>query len=301
MKKMKKSPLSGLIIRTAVVIDPTCGYIYACDSKKEEKEIPHAIIFRWDNGEFERGECEYDAASACLIEKPEQGIVDISGQGYYSLNAASGMTTEDIIENSQPPSKKRRIGGFRSVSEIGGKAYAVGLRGMVYRLDRLDRWTRIDEGLPDNFNIQAIHGFKSSDIYAVGRNGDLWHFSGEVWARRELPTNANLTSIKCAGDGKVYIAGHGGILIRGRDQIWEIVEHEETENDIWDLEWFEGKLYVSTMEAVYQLNEEQLVSVNFGKDAPESCYQLSTAKAVMWSNGEFDIMSFDGRDWTRIV
>ncbi|MNR67130.1 hypothetical protein D3C85_1909650 [compost metagenome] len=60
-------------------------------------------------------------------------------------------------------------------------------------------------------------------------------------------------------------------------------------------------LYVSTMANVYHLKNDQLEPVNFGDDRPNSCYQLSAAEGVMWSNGEFDLMSFDGTQWRRIV
>jgi hypothetical protein len=277
------------------------GYIYACDLKKERDDIPHAITFKWNAGAFVRGECNYDAFAACIIEIPDQAVLNISGAGYYTVVTRNGNTSGDILENSQPSPKKRRLGGFRAVSEIAGKAYAVGLRGMVYRLDDIKKWTRIDDGLPDTFNIQAIHGFDASDIYAVGRDGDLWHFNGKGWEMRELPTNINLTAVKCAEDGKVYIAGHNGIFIRGRGDVWTMINHEETNDDIWDIEWFEGQVFISTMHAVYRLNEEKLEPVDFGDDPPKSCYQLSAAKGVMWSNGEFDIMSFDGSNWTRVV
>lgn len=298
---MNDRPLQGLIVRTALVRRPDLGFIYACDPKKEENEIPHAITFKWKAGEFLRGECNYDAYSLCVIEAPEAGLIDVSQAGYYSANTRSGMTTGDIFGNSQPPPKKPRLGGIRSVSEIGGKAYAVGYQGMVYRLDSLKRWARIDDGLPDSFEIDAIHGFEAADIYTVGLKGELWHYNGEEWAKRELPTDVNLNAVKCAGDGRVYVGGQGGVLIRGRDAAWEILEHEETKDDIWDIEWFEGQLYLSTMHSVYRLNKEELEAVDFGKDPPKSCYQLSAAKGVMWSNGEYDIMSFDGRTWTRVV
>jgi hypothetical protein len=298
---MSDKPLGGLVIRTCIARRKDLGFIYACDPKKEEEEVPHAITFKWKAGAFIRGECNYDAHTACMIQYPEFGLVDASGAGYYAVNARSGMTTGEITENSTPPTRVPRLGGFRAVSEIEGKAYAVGLRGMVYRLDGLKSWTRIDDGLPESFNIQATHGFHASDVYAVGRDGELWHFDGQEWRRRDLPTNVNLTSVKCAGDEMVYIGGHGGILIRGRDTRWEMIEHEITKDDIWDIEWFDKRLYVSTMHAVYELNEENLLSVNFGADSPKSCYQLSAGEDVMWSNGEYDIMSFDGNTWTRIV
>jgi hypothetical protein len=295
------SPLANLVIRTAVVVQPDWGYIIACDPEKEREDIPHAITFRWQAGKFHKGDRNYNAHAACLIEKPEPGRLDISGQGYYSVIIRGVMTSGDIFENSQPLPAKRRTASFRSVAAIDGKAYAVGLRGLVYRMDGLKQWTRIDEGLPETFNIQAIHGFDAKDIYAVGRQGSLWHFDGKVWNELELPTSVNLTSVKCAGDGKVYIGGHKGILIIGRRTAWAVIDHQATSDNIWDIEWFEKQVYVSTMKAVYRLKGTNLEPVDFGDDRPKSCYQLSAAKGVMWSNGEFDIMSFDGKVWTRVV
>jgi hypothetical protein len=277
------------------------GFIYAGDPKKEEKEIPHTVTFMWEAGVFDRGECNYNAHTACIIKYPEPGLVDASEPGYYSVNTENGMTSGDIFVKSQPPSKKRRVRGIRSVSEIDGKAYAVGFAGMVYRLDKLNGWTRIDDGLPESFEIEAIHGFEASELYATGDDGELWHNDGKKWTKLDLPTNENLNTVKCAGNGKVYLAGDGGVLICGRKDEWEVIEHEQTDDDIWDLEWFGGQLYVSTMDDVYRLKKERLERVDFGDDPPKSCYQLSAGKDVLWSSGEYDIMSFNGKKWTRIV
>lgn len=295
-----KLPLAGLTIRTAVARLSDRGYIAAADTKLEMGE-PHAIIFKWDKGKFSQGDRNYNAHSLCIINEPEWGFVDISEQGYYGVTTANGLTCGDILESSQPPSKETRHGGFRSVSEIAGRAFAVGLRGLVYRLDELKLWMRIDDGLPKTFNIQAIHGFDATDIYAAGRDGEVWHYDGKAWDKLDMPTNANLTSVKCAADGKVYITGHSGTLLCGSGETWDVINHESTDDDLWDVEWFKDKVYVSSMSSVYRLEGQRLVKVNFGNDTPKTCYQLSTADDVMWSNGEYDIMAFDGNVWSRIV
>jgi len=297
----KKNPLRGLLVRSGAVRRPDLGFLLAGDPKQEAEEIPHAITFRWQAGAFYQGSAKFGAFSICIIDDPEYGVVHVSGPGIYSVETRKGMTTGNIFNDSQPKPKEPRYGDITAVAEIQQKAYAVGLEGMVYRLDALKRWTRMDDGLPQSFDIQAIHGFSASDIYAAGRRGELWHYSGRKWTKRDLPTNVTLTTVKCAGDGKVYIGGHEGILIRGRTDAWETIEHEGTEDDIWDLEWFKGSLYVSTMTSVYRLNGDALEEVDFGKNAPKTCYHLSAAEGVLWSIGEKDVMSFDGADWQRIV
>jgi hypothetical protein len=90
-------------------------------------------------------------------------------------------------------------------------------------------------------------------------------------------------------------------LIRGRANTWKIVDQEKITDDIWDLEWFEGHTYVSTMSGLFRLRGEHLEPVDFGADPPKSTYQLSAAKGVLWSIGSSDVMSFDGKKWTRVV
>lgn len=298
---MPDTPLNGLIIRTALARQSGLGYIYAADPQKESEGIQHAITFKYQDGNFIRGEANFDAHALALISKPNPGLIAVSGAGYYSFVSAGGNSSGDILDDSTPAATSPRTGGIRSVASIDGKAYAVGLRGMVYRFEGPRQWSRIDDGLPDTVNGQAIHGFSDDEIYVVGRNGAIWARNAGRWQACDSPTSVTLTSVTCASDGWVYAAGHKGVLLRGRGDTWQIIEQNETDDDIWDLEWFMDKLHASTMTSIYILKDNQLVPMAFGDDTPKSCYQLSANGGVMWSNGEFDLMSFDGNQWSRIV
>lgn len=299
---MEKSPLSGLILRTATVRLPQVGFMIAADPELEEEGTPHAVVARWNAGAWSMGDRNYDAHSACIIEQPSPGLVDIAENGYYSVTTRDGMRSGDILDSPKGPRPdSRRVGGFRSVAAIAGRAYAVGLRGMVYRFDGPTRWSRLDMGVPEGFDGQSIHGFAEGDVYAVGRRGEVWHFDGNAWDACSLPTNRNLTSVHCGGDGLVYVAGHGGLLVRGRADVWEVVEQTTTDEDFWDLQWFQGEMYASTLGGIFVVHEAEVEPIDFGTDQSVSCYQLSAAPGVLWSNGEFDVMSFDGQSWTRVV
>lgn len=296
-----KSPLSGLIIRAAQIRQRGLGYIYAADPKQEAQDIPHAVTFRYKDGIFIKGAANFDAHSLAVIAKPEVGLVAISGAGYYSAVMASGTRTGDIVADALPPPLAPRTGGLRRVAAIEGRAFAAGLRGIVYRFDDERRWVRIDDGLPYGFNIQAIHGFSETEVYAAGREGAMWQYDGRRWIERDSPTSATLTTIKCASDGFAYVAGHGGVLLRGRGDSWNAIEQSATDEIIWGLEWYADHLYVSTMTGVFRLEGANLEPVDFGDDKPKTSYQLSAADGELWSSGEFDLMSFDGTKWSRIV
>jgi hypothetical protein len=293
--------LKDLIIRTAVVLGPQYGVIYACDPKLERRSEPHTIYFLFNKGKLDRGEYNFDAHSVCLIDRPDKGTVIVSEAGHYSAETNDDEVVDDIFARSSPPPTGRRSRGIRSVQEVGGLAHAIGIRGMVYRLDALDRWTRIDEGLPSSFDGQAIDGFGVTDVFAVGMKGGVWHYDGKTWTQQDIPTNRNLTAARCTPDGTVYFAGHGGTLVRGQRDQWSLVDHGDMAEDIWDLEWFAGKLYVSTLDGLFCLQGDHLHPVAYGKQTPRSTYQLSTYGGAMWSNGETSIMEFDGMAWTRIV
>ena len=288
-----------LVIRTGVARQKDIGYIFACDPETEMDE-PHAKIFRWHQGTFSESWASFNAHSACLISVPDPALVFVASDGSYGVHGKKS-SAGNIFRASSPAPVEPRYGDIRWVSEISGKAFACGHTGAVYRLDALNRWTRIDQGVPTGFNIEAIHGFDDTDIYAVGNRGEAWRFDGQQWQQIDLPTNLNLTRVKCAADGLVYIAGHKGLLMRGRDRTWSPIDQQATTGDIWGLEWFAGKLYVSTMARTYYLRGDSLEVVEFGDDPPRTHYHLSAASDVMWSIGEEDIVAFDGRTWTRIV
>ena len=100
--------MTELLIRTAIVRRRGFGYIYAGDPKREAAEMPHTIILKYKEGVTERGQCNYNAHSVCAISKPEPGLVDISGAGYYTVNSVSGVTCSTIEEGIQGSGRLRR-------------------------------------------------------------------------------------------------------------------------------------------------------------------------------------------------
>jgi hypothetical protein len=298
---MVSSGLKGLLIRTGVLRRPDLGFLLAGEPAKEEAEIPHVAILKWKAGQITRVDAKFNAHTSCILEDPEYGVVRMSSSGGYSIETRGGVTSGNVFKDSYPGLQAERFGDIRSVASIAGKAYAVGGTGWAFRLDRIGGWTLIDKGLPTTFNIESIDGFSESDLYAVGYRGEVWRSDGGTWSRCESPTNVNLNTVLCGGDGVVYAAGSGGMMIRGRNSVWESMNHDDMNDDIWDLAWFGGSVYASTLAAVYRLNGGDLVAVSFEPDKPRSCYHLSVASGTMWSIGARDVMSFDGSRWTRII
>ncbi len=224
--------------------------------------------------------------------------------GEYGDAHISG-SSEIIVERIS--NKMKELSQFREVRTIGGYAYACGMDRQVYRRDAPGQWTCLDMDIgqqpaadPYVFGFESIHGFDQDDIYAVGWHGEIWHFNGQKWQQLDSPVNALLNRVYCAPDGKVYVCGPGGLLLRGREEIWEIVEQNDTDDDLWDIEWFNGKLYLSSLHALFTLEGDELALVDTGDETPETCYHLDAADGILWSIGAEDILEFNGETWKRI-
>jgi hypothetical protein len=177
----------------------------------------------------------------------------------------------------------------------------------VYRRDGPNKWTAIfgdmdKQAAPDIvFGFESIHGFSHDDIYAVGWHGEIWHFNGKSWKQQSSPSNFILNRVLCAPDGYVYICGLSGLLIKGRNGNWEIVDEGAVGADLWDLEWFADKLWISSQNLIYTLEDDVVQPVEFDDDVPSSFYHLDARDGILWSVGPEDIMQFDGDEWIRIA
>ncbi len=52
--------------------------------------------------------------------------------------------------------------------------------------------------------FEAIDGYSSEALYAVGWAGEVWKFDGAKWSQAPKLTDAVLTAVCCAPDNVVY-------------------------------------------------------------------------------------------------
>ncbi len=279
------------------------AYLIATEDRIAAEQKPHHIVVTWKNGTWGQLVNNWACPSLCVARVPKEQMIAIGEFGDVQVLGSGEQRSEQIADGPNIPEKR---GTLRCVRTIGGRAYAAGMDRQVYRREDANKWVSIDAtmrpkpGSSDVVGFESIDGFSERDIYAVGWQGAIWHYDGKKWRQIDSPTNVILTNTCCAGDGNVYISGRLGLLLRGRNDTWEVIEHESTAQDLWGLAWYDGKLYVSSLKQVFTLEGDALAPVDMGDDPAESAYHLSAADGVLWSIGAKDVMAFDGSEWTRI-
>nr|WP_251010906.1 hypothetical protein [Variovorax paradoxus] len=260
-----------------------------------EQDINHVSLVGLYKGNWgDAFNTTWNATAIAIAKFPAEKVVLIGEDGDVATYV--GGKREDDAIRPQPVM-------IRHARTIAGEVYACGSKRQVFRRTGEKQWRDMSAPRADQteeFGFEGIDGYAENDIYAAGWGGEIWRYDGAGWASCASPTNVILTALCCAGDGNVYACGQGGVLVKGRNDAWaSIAWEDEVTVDLWDLCWFQDKLYVATMFALYTLDGNRLVPVDFGEMGPVTCYNLTTEEGVLWSIGKADVASFDGVTWTK--
>jgi hypothetical protein len=259
-----------------------------------QKGVPHFMCMANHQGEWSQlANGEWDATAIAFAEKPSKKVILIGQEGDVIAYAEGAPENEKL--DPQPSA-------IRNACEIEGYVYACGMKRQVYKRTGESKWKDIGAPSPkakQETGFEAIHGFTAKEIYAVGWSGEIWQYDGKIWTERKSPTKKILTCVHCAPDGTVYAGGQEGILIQGRNENWEVLKIKGLKDDIWDVHWFNDQLYVATISGLYTLQGQKLIPVDLGPVEASSFYNLISKDGVLWSTGQTDLISFDGKKWRR--
>ncbi len=247
----------------------------------------------------------WNLAGIAVAQKPKAQMIAVGEWGAVWCIGSGDKHDEHVAGGGRDPKDR---GPLRGVRRIGSKIYVVGMDRQAYRREDANRWTDIGPTAPlhagntatDVRGFEAVDGFDESDIYAVGWEGDIWHFDGHSWRALPSPTNLVLVDVCCAGDGQVYACGREGLLLRGRDQSWEVIDLPGTTQDLWSLAWFDGRLYVSSFYGLFSLSKNGLAIVDTGPEKAKTFHRVTVGDGRLLSIGAKDVLAFDGKTWTRI-
>ncbi|WP_217911279.1 hypothetical protein [Myxococcus sp. AM011] len=270
-------------------------YIISKGKTLLKDEIAHTSVVSVDGGDWADGvDTTWNSTAIAVARQPSEKMVVIGEDGEV-VTYVGGKSKKEALKPAPVM--------IRNAREIAGWVYACGMKRQVYKRVGDAKWVAMNAPLAaatEKAGFEAIDGFSETDLYAAGWGGEVWRYDGKNWSPCESPTSVILGAVCCAPDGTVYVAGQQGVLLKGRGTSFAAIAWaEDVTSDLWDLCWFRGKLYVATLSALYTLEGNKLVEVDFGEAGVPTCYGLATAEEVLWSIGRDDVASFDGTAWRR--
>jgi hypothetical protein len=191
---------------------------------------------------------------------------------------------------------------------LDGFTYSVGLGRRVFKRVAVGQWVRLDtipapatDAEVDAAGFNDLDAFSASDMYAVGGRGDVWHFDGGAWRPMGFPTNEQLGTVTCAGDGNVYITSEGGSLWVGQKSTWRLLQEQRSSVLCNDAHWFNHQLWLCSDYALRVWNGKELaVPEHEGRPIVASghmdAYDGLLAVADLWT-----VSTFDGQTWRKVV
>ncbi|GGC25633.1 hypothetical protein [Pseudoduganella buxea] len=237
--------------------------------------------------------------SRAPFPRPSGLIVSRSSKGdVWPFGGGNGPMEFIAPDGGRPATRRLKC--------INGYTYSVGTGRRVYRRTAVGKWLRIDNGLPQTESSTAqgfsdLDAFSESDMYAVGGNGDVWHFDGAKWTQQGFPSNVELATVTCAGDGNVYISGEGGSLWVGNKSTWKRI-YKGSSSILWnDVLWFQDKLWLASDYQFRQWNGKELVPV---KHEGENVYitgHMDAYDGILVVASLDTVMQFDGKSWQVLV
>lgn len=221
---------------------------------------------------------------------PKEQFVGVDAYGdVYVLGAGESGCEEDIARSNAGGINRGTVDKSRTIE---GVLYvAGGNRSVGYRSDK-NKWISLTQMLPfdegrewESAGFEDIDGFSRSDIYCVGGKGDVCHFDGEQWRQIHFPSNVNLYTVCCAGDGFVYVSGYGGHTFRGRGDSWTQIYKGDMPLPFKDMGWFDGKVWCTSDYGLWTIEKDEVKAADVSDDVRAACGCLDIADGILLVGG----------------
>ncbi|QQZ39466.1 hypothetical protein IF690_15475 [Pseudomonas sp. SK3(2021)] len=314
---------------TGVEAEPDLAVFLLGDDQLMEEKVPHTVVAALPEGRWPIELLRWTASAVCWVTQPAVELVIIGHEGEVRSGCPGTWVDEPHININRAQGKN---GHLRNARTIDGRIYVVGMDRQVYRRIEDRSWESLDNGLPIGYGettdsgaleellsaeepdfgliereiavvgFEGIDGFSEREIYAVGHEGEIWCYDGSRWHSIPSPTNLILLGVHCASDGYVYACGQIGTLLRGRGDMWEVIDSEGIRSDFWDVFELNGTLYLATLHVLYEWRDGIFAPVDYGEQAiPFTFYRFARTSQGFLSIGTKDVMRFDGKTWIRLM
>lgn len=270
-------------------------------------DVEFTMFFTTQNDQWAQLQFDFDivSVSSLVDEGSNYRAWWLAGKRGELVEVRGGSARIERIPTAGTGSPGK-YGYLAQLRTIGGKLFLCGYRRQVY-VRESGNWLAIGTQILDNktngpwTGFESIDGFSTRDIYAAGDGGEVWHYDGTTWDQCDVPTNRNISEVRCIGD-EVWLCGDGGFVIRGRNDQWDVVwDSDDPSENWWSIEKFQDQIYLAGNELLVVLDKGKVTPLSIPRKPDITTHRLQAANGKLWSIGEDDIFQFDGSKWASVV
>lgn len=238
--------------------------------------------------------------------QPKEQFVGVSLNDHVYVLGSGDDELEDDIPNWYQHGPKGNRGGTRHLRTIDGYLYAIGGNRSVLRRERRERWQFVgdipfDSDKDKGVGFGDMDGFSAQDMYAAGGQGDVWHYDGTKWRRLPFPSNMDLYTVCCAGDGFVYIGAESGSVFKGRGNEWKLISRGKMSLPFRDMVWHQGKVWGTSDYGLWVVEKDKVKEADVPDKVRACSGHLSVGDGVMLLAGIYGAALHDGESWQMII
>lgn len=266
------------------------------------KEVEFTRLFTVADGVWYHLDFDIDLVS--LTNYDDGGLKGwwlLSKRGDVLIVNSGGQIRESIGDAGTGTNK---LGYVKRIRVISQSLWVCGYRRQVYR--RVDgRWRHIDSGILASkaeigFVFNDINGRDSSDVYAVGNRGEVFHFDGLAWTQCQTPTNVHLEAVACGENGHTLVVGRSGVALLGDRTGFRVVNGIDPEINFWSAIWFGDRFFASASQGVFQITDRGATLLTSGTPSAHVGYRLCATPQSLWSIGTHQLLKLEGQTWTEL-
>lgn len=236
-------------------------------------------------------------SSVGVSRKPlPQGLISCQSENGCVWPMGGGDWPVEYINEGEWPAYKLKC--------VLDYCYAIGVCREVYKRVEMGKWIKLDKGIGNNKSLafKDIDAFTEKDMYAVGGDGEVWHYDGDSWEQYKFPSTEQLSTVVCALDGNVYIGGKDGNVWKGRENSWQKV-YDGNFTVMWnEMRWFEDQLWLCSDYMLRILGNGELI-------VPQDAHgnqivlegHIDAYDGILAIVGQDQVHTFDGKTLRTIV